>query len=251
LLFGVPSGGFEVRDSSRLEARVSPHPHAVLLSDIDGDGHEDLLVDDRAAEAIRLFRGLGTGGFGESSQIAVGGDPYRGMSLSDINGDGKLDLVTPNRDHTSVLVGDGLGGFTQHAVLRSGFAPFSVTAADFNGDSLTDVAVGSGERRGTLAVWFRDAEGEFQVGGHYETAVGPTRLAATDFTGDGRAEVIVTSYAGGEVAVLAGDGSMLYRIDSAGHPYGVATGDFDGDGRMDFAIANDGVEHITVFLSRS
>ena len=83
-------------------------------------------------------------------------------------------------------------------------------------------------------------------------AVGPTKLAAADLTGDSRAEVIVTSYIGGEVAVLeGGDEHTLHRLGLAGNPYGVATGDFDGDGRIDFAIANNGVEYITVFLSRS
>jgi hypothetical protein len=251
LLFGLPGGGFENRASSRLEVDVSPHPHAVRLRDIDGDGHIDLLVDDRDAEAIRLYRGLGDGGFGTSSQIFVGGDPYRGMLLMDINGDGELDMVTPNPGYASVLVGDGQGGFTQNAVLRPGFNPFSVAAADFNGDGLVDVAAGSGEGGGAVAFWFRDDEGRFQPGGQYEAAAGPTRLAATDFTGDGRAEVVVTSYIGGEVAVLAGDGTTLYRLDPGGSPYGAATGDFDGDGSADFAIANDGVEYISVFLSRS
>lgn len=51
--------------------------------------------------------------------------------------------------------------------------------------------------------------------------------------------------------LVGGDRPTLYRIELAGNPYGVATGDFDGDGRIDFAIANNGVEHITVFLSRS
>jgi hypothetical protein len=252
LLFGVPGGGFEARATSRLEVNVSPHPHAVRLRDIDGDGHADLLVDDRDAEAIRLFRGVGDGRFEVSTRILVGGDPYRGMSLIDVNGDGKTDLLTPNPDHVSVLIGDGSGGFTRDTVLRPGFAPFSVTAADFNGDGLIDVAAGSGEGVGALAVWFGTAGGSFRPGGSYELAVGPTKLGAADLTGDGRAEVIVASYVGGGVAVLTGgDGPTLHRMESAGHPYGVATGDFNGDGQMDFAIANDGEEHITVFLSSS
>lgn len=251
LLFGVPRGGFEVRASSRLDVNVSPHPHAVRLSDVDGDGHADLLVDDRRAEAIRLFRGVGHGGFEEPTMIAVGGDPYRGMTLVDIDGDGETDLVTPNPDHVSVLIGDGMGGFAQDKVLRPGFAPFSVTAADFNGDGLTDLAAGSGEGAGALALWYRSAAGVFRAGGDYELAVGPQTLASADLTGDGRAEVIVTSYVGGQVAVLVGgDKPTLYRIDSEGNPYGVTTGDFDGDGRIDFVIANDGVEYITVFLSQ-
>jgi len=252
LLFGVHGGGFEVRTTSRLEVNVSPHPHTVRLSDVDGDGQADLLVDDRGAEAIRLYKSEGSGEFGRFTRISVGGDPYRGMILVDLNGDGETDLVTPNPDHVSVLIGDGTGGFTQDAVLRPGFGPFSVTAADFDGDGLTDLAAGSGEGAGALAVWFGSTSGEFRAGDNYDLAVGPTKLAAADLTGDGRAEVIVTSWVGGEVAVLmSGDSPTLYRFDLAGHPYGVATGDFDGDGRLDFAIANDGVEYITVFLSRS
>lgn len=252
LLFGVPGGGFEVRASSRLKVDVSPHPHAVQLFDVDGDGHADLLVDDRRREAIRLFQGAGNGGFEESTSISVGGDPYRGMILVDINGDGEIDLVTPNPDHVSVLIGDGRGGFAQDTVLRPGFGPFSVIAADFNGDGLTDLAGGSGEGAGALAVWFGSTAAVFRGAGDYDLAVGPTKLAAADLTGDGRAEVIVTSYMGGEVAVLmSGDRPTLYRFDTAGYAYGVATGDFDGDGRIDFAIANEGVDYITVFLSRS
>ncbi|MFQ5530803.1 MAG: FG-GAP repeat domain-containing protein [Gemmatimonadota bacterium] len=250
LLFGVPGGGFEVRSSSRLHVNVSPHPHAVRLSDIDGDGHADLLVDDRGAEAIRLYRSEGTGGFGEFTRISVGGDPYRGMLLADLDGDDATDLVTPNPDHVSVLFGDGTGGFAQDTTLRPGFGPFSVAAADFNGDGLTDLAAGSGEGAGALAVWLGGAGGVFSAGGDYGLAVGPTKVAAADLTGDGQAEVIATSYIGGEVAVLSGGGeATLYRIDLDGYPYGVATGDFDGDGRIDFAIANDGADYITVFLS--
>ncbi|MBD3336815.1 MAG: hypothetical protein GF355_14985, partial [Candidatus Eisenbacteria bacterium] len=168
LLFGVPDGGFEARASSRIEVDVSPHPHAVRLRDIDNDGHMDLLVDDRDAEAIRVFRGAGDGGFGKHTSIPVGGDPYRGMLLIDVNDDGNIDLLTPNPDQVSILIGDGFGGFAQDTVLSAGFSPFSVTAADFNGDGLTDVAAGSGEGIGALAVWYGTAAGGFRAAGNYE-----------------------------------------------------------------------------------
>ncbi len=251
ILFGAPGGGFEHRAGSRMAAEVSPHPHAVRAADVDGDGHADLLVDDRDGEGIRLFPGRGDGGFGGSRLVPVGGDPYRAMDLADIDGDGRLDLVTPNPDHVAIVRGDGTGSFGPASTLRPGFAPFSVVAADFDGDGATDIAAGSGEGAGALVTWRRTADGAYEEMGRYALAAGPTTLAAADLTGDGRAEVIVSCYLGDEIAVLiGGDEPALHRLGSPGYPYGLATGDFDGDGRGDFAVAHDGAEHISVFLSR-
>ena len=47
-----------------------------------------LLVNDRLAESIRLFRGRGDGTFSGATSIDVGGDPYR------CTGSGFLDKVT-------------------------------------------------------------------------------------------------------------------------------------------------------------
>ncbi len=252
LLFGVAGGNFERRSHSQFVVGVSPHPHAVRLRDIDNDGHADLLVDDRTAESIRVFKGVGDGTFSNSRMIEVGGDPYRGMTLSHLNEDEFLDLVTPNPDHISVLIGHGAGEFAQDTTLRPGFAPFSVAAADLNGDGLADLAAGSGERVGILAVWHGQRDGSWRAAGQYEIATGPTKTTAADLTGDGRDEVLVASYMGGEVAVLTGDESpVLYRFEVDGYPYGFATGDFDRNGRMDFALANDRTDQVTVFLSRN
>ena len=251
LLFGIAGGGFERRDHSRFRVGVSPHPHAVRLHDIDSDGQADLLVDDRSPESIRLFRGRGDGTFSNATSIDVGGDPYRGMSLADVTGDGLADLITPNPDHVAVLVADKDGGFRPQATLPAPFGPFSVVAADLNGDGRKDVAAASGEGAGSLATWHGLADGSFRAAGRYEIASGPTKSSAADLTGDGSAEVLVACYAGGEVAVLiSGDTPVLQRIEIEGSPYGLAAGDFDGDGRLDFAVANDAADYVSVFLTR-
>ena len=251
LLFGIAGGAFERRDHSRFRVDVSPHPHAVRLHDIDSDGHADLLVDDRSPESIRLFRGPGDGTFSGATSIDVGGDPYLGMSLADVTGDGLADLSTPNPDHVAILVAEGDGGFRPRATLPAPFGPFSVVAEDLNGDGRQDVAAASGEGAGLLAIWHGLADGSFRAAGRYEVARGPTKIAAADLNSDGSTEVPVASYAGGEVAVLVGGGApVLQRIEIDGNPYGVATGDFDGDGRVDFAVANDGVDSVSVFLTR-
>ncbi len=251
LLFGISGGGFERRDHSEFAVDVAPHPHAVRLRDIDNDGTADLLVDDRTPQSIRAFPGVGDGTFAKSTSVNVGGDPYRGMALADLDGDGRLDLVTPNPDHISVLLGDGSGGFTQHDSPRAPFSPFSVVAADLDGDGVHDLAAASGEGVGSLAIWRGNTDGSFTAAGQYEIAMGPTKSSTVDITGDGRAEVLVASYIGSEVAVLSGgDSPVLTRLEVDGSPWGLATGNFDMDGRMDFAVANDTREQITVFLSR-
>lgn len=251
LLFGIGGGRFERRDHSRFRVNVSPHPHAVRLHDTDADGHADLLVDDRSPGSVRLFRGRGDGTFSGPTMIDVGGDPYRGMTLADVTGDGLADLLTPNPDHVAIVAADEDGGFRPRATLPAPFGPFSVVAADLDGDGRQDVAAASGEGRGTLATWLGLADGSFRGAGRYEIARGPTKSAAADLTRDGRAEVIVACYAGGEVAVLIGGGTpVVHRIEVGGNPYGLATGDFDGDGRIDFAVANDGEDYVSVFLTR-
>ena len=82
------------------------------------------------------------------TSIDVGGDPYRGMSLADVTGDGLADLITPNPDHVAVLVAGEDGGFRPGATLPALFGPFSVVAADLNGDGRQDVAAASGEGAG-------------------------------------------------------------------------------------------------------
>ena len=249
-LFGEP-GGFAPRGEPRVQVDVAPHPHAVRLGDLDGDGHADLLVDDRDRESLRVFHGLGDGTFSEASLIDVGGDPYRGFVLADLDGDDRPDLATPNPDRVAVLTAGESGAFGKRAELDPGFPPFSATAGDFDGDGVMDLAAASGEGVGALALWLGRGDGSFGAPSRAEIAAGPTKSASADLTGDGRDELLVASYIGSEVAVLAGgDASSLQRIGLAGSPYGFATGDFDGDGRVDFAVANDSRDHITLFLTR-
>ena len=157
---------------------------------------------------------------------AVVGSPTNAIRASDLNADGRLDLVDSGGQRAFVLTGRGDGrfdpswsgaagenpseedgGFRPRTTLPAPFGPFSVVAADLNGDGRQDVAAASGEERGTLATWHGLVDGSFRAAGRYEIARGPTKSAAADLTGDGRAEVIVACYAAGEVAVLIGGGT--------------------------------------------
>ena len=99
-----------------------------------------------------------------------------------MTGDGLADLITPNPDHVAILVAEGDGGFRARAALPAPFGPFSVAAADLNGDGRQDVAAASGEGAGSLVTWHGLADGPFRAAGRYEIASGPTKIAAADLT---------------------------------------------------------------------
>jgi FG-GAP-like repeat len=82
-------------------------PESFLVSDLDHDGHPDVLIGAAYGDFlpwVRIFPGDGTGSFGAYSELFLGAEntQNRGVTLADLDGDGIADIVT---------VSDGDGGF--------------------------------------------------------------------------------------------------------------------------------------------
>jgi hypothetical protein len=146
------------------------------------------------------------------------------VAVADLNGDGKLDLVVPNSSLTSP---NGLFG------------------------------------SGTVTVFLGNGNGSFQNGVSYMIGLNAVFVAVGDFNGDGHPDLAVADLGGnqinqsnpGALAVLLGngDGTFQNAVRYAA-PLGsswVATGDFNGDGYADIALAafTNSVATLTVFLS--
>jgi hypothetical protein len=82
----------------------------------------------------------------------------------------------------------------------------------------------------------------------------PNSLAVADFNGDGNPDLAVANQSSNNVTVLMGDGSGGFTPFSASPfpvgaaPDSVAVGDFNGDGKADFAVANFNDGTVTVYL---
>lgn len=272
VLLGDGAGGFDLAPGSPLVAGVDPHPHAVLWADLDGDGRQDLLVDDRNGHAVMVLRGVGDGTFERpGTPVPVGGDPYRGMVLADVDGDGRTDLLTPNEREVAVRLGaagadgphgedagdgDGVGQ-------RGGFAfekappvavpgPFSIGVADMTGDGVPDLVTAS-ERDGFVRLFPGDGAGGFGPATD-SVPVAPSEgvaLATGDVNGDGVDDAVVTSYTSPTVVVMLGGGTIgRATFEADRNPWGLDVADMDGDGRADAVIADEGAGRVFLFRMR-
>jgi len=200
------------------------------------------------------LEGHGDGRFTSSGVIAIGGDPYRGMWLDDVNADGHVDVIAPIEFEIAVRLGDGRGSFEDAGdVSLDGLRPFTVRTLDWNRDGHMDIAAGSGEGQTGVAVLLGDGSGRFRnaPGSPYGAGRGPKELAVADLDADGWEDLLVTAWDAPVVTVLFGheDGPTIHQMDVGTNPFGVATGDLNGDGVLDIVTANQGDSTLTLLLS--
>jgi Bacterial Ig-like domain (group 3)/MBG domain (YGX type)/FG-GAP-like repeat len=141
ILLGKGDGSFGTS-----QVAVGTSPFGVAMGDFNRDGFADLAVTNLQDNTVSILLGDGHGTFTQAtgSPIAVGNVP-RNVSVGDFNGDGIADLaVTDSNDNNvRILLGNGLGSFTQAqwSPIAVGGRPYGVSVGDFNGDGITDLAV--------------------------------------------------------------------------------------------------------------
>lgn len=124
-----------------------------------------------------------------------------------------------------------------------GARPVSVAVADFNGDKRLDVAVANGDGA-TVSILIGDGAGRLAPATNYAAGTKPSDVDAADLDGDGHIDLVIANHETSGVTVLRnrGDGTFApmsgspFQTGAVPHLHGVATADFDGDGRIDIAV---------------
>ena len=246
ILLGNGDGSF----ASKSDYSTDRFPLSVTVGDFNGDGNSDLATANYDGNTVSVLLGNGDGSFAGKSDYRAGSIP-RCVTVGDFNGDGTSDLAVANwgGDTVSVLLGNGDGAFTVKGNYSVGSFPLSVAVGDFNGDGNSDLATANNVSS-TVSILLGYGNGTFMDVRDYSVGSGPNCVAVGDFDGNGKSDLAVSNHgvypdSNGMVSILLGrgDGTFTRKSDHVvgEQPQFVTVGDFNGDGKSDLAVANQGM----------
>jgi hypothetical protein len=246
-------------DGTFQAAKLAAFPGQVLsavFADVNGDNVLDIVSNSE------VFLANGSGGYLPGVPlIASNGQPNScesnegAVAAADLNGDTFADIVTADCDNNTVTVflNNGDGTFQPGTSYFAGHYPQGVSVADLNGDGAMDI-VSANADSSDITVLLGNNRGAFQAASLGYSVGGNAwgQPATADFDGDGKVDVVAANDVQGFSFSLMylrglGDGSFAAARDyyspapPAGeydYAAGIASADFNGDGRPDFVVGN-------------
>ena len=157
LFRGDGKGGLQAPQAITLSGGAG----AIATGDFNRDGLPDAAVLS-SGSGVAILRGT-AGGFATPAILPTMGTA---IASGDFDGDGKLDLAVAGAGTLTILKGNGDGTFQTAASLTATPNPVSVSAADLNGDGISDLIIadnGVNDFGGAVYVAINQGGGVFEA----------------------------------------------------------------------------------------
>ncbi|MGA8437028.1 MAG: FG-GAP-like repeat-containing protein [Candidatus Sulfotelmatobacter sp.] len=264
VMLGTGTGSFP----THVEYPTAAFPTGVAVGDFNNDGNLDLAVSAGNGNTVSVLWGKGDGTFEGQVNAGTGDIPYS-VVAADFNNDNTTDLLAANSggNSVSVILSNGNGTFQTRTDFAAGTTPRAVATGNFNSDGFPDLVVTNSNCANfpscgpsTISILLGNGDGTFQAPTSYSTGTDtyPYFVVVGDFNGDGIADIAVANYATNTISVFlgngstgVGDGTFQAHIDTSTggeEPTSIATGDFNGDGKLDVAVTNFHTNNVSVLL---
>ena len=225
-------------------------PLGMVVTDVDRDGHLDILVDS-SNTAATIVHGDGRGGVDHVSTISLPSAAVR--TTGDVTGDGLDDLILAvvfNRPLEEFRIYPALatGGYAAPVLLSFPLGsnqPASLAVGDFNADGRGDLALDEAKDDASLRLYFQDPQGSLSSSIAIPRVRGSSTfsLIASDLDRDGRSDLAIAhsgwGYVGHYLQTSAGFSSEIVTnaYQSHGRYNYFSTGDLNHDGCGDLVIS--------------
>ncbi len=224
-------------------------PGSLAVSDLDGDGHDDLVVAQHinedsptygTARLVAVMPGNGDRTFNRFPSYSTGNTPEN-VKLADLNNDGNLDSVVAcyNLRGISVRLGNGDGTFGTNSNYKSGAVAqgkgiINASIGDLNNDGFKDIVVAN-YSYGDISVRINNGDGTFpnDEGVRYPTGSGSYVIEIIDINEDGIVDLVVMNWDSDDISLLLGNGDGTFQaavnIGASNGSQTMAMTDLNGD----------------------
>jgi len=177
----------------------------VVVADIDGDHHPDLVVRENAG-SIETFRRTGARTYA-AGVVDSGVAATDLMSIGDFDGDGNADIVTTTTAKDKLVVAKSMGdGTFGSPVLTAATSSIrALVVGDFNGDGIPDVSIVQpfDTTDQTILAFVGRGDRSFKI---VTTNVRDTgirnAIQAVDIVGQGKTDIFYTSSSNGAIRMV-------------------------------------------------
>jgi hypothetical protein len=222
-------------------------PLSIAVGDFNGDGKPDLVT---SGANISVLLNNGNGTFRAGPVLPVQG--FAGpVVVGDFTGNGKQDIAVAEANTIEVFLGNGNGTFQTAKVITLSINELiqSMVVGNFVKGGLPDLIISvifeSGTAASGVQVLLNKGNGNFALGQTVPFSSDIEGLAAADFNGDGKLDLVTTTMLPDgtrDVAALLGNGNGTFQAPiltpTGFSPFFVSTGDFNGDGKADLVLVD-------------